>query len=387
MTDGILDVKLVPRWAPSSVRWDLMAALARARYLQAGIGYWTIADSLLGPDLVRALRDDHGFVCVDLHLPTDVDALAALTEQGAQVRVYHEDIRTFGANGRKEPPHLLHTKMLLFGSADHTAELWVGSHNWTNRALLGLNVEASLVIRLRDSAPLFRGATAYLAEIRKISAPFDVAQLDFYREVQRRSVPTACPVMELAAEDAGGLAGATVTIFGTDTTDLAPLDAMRAVHVALVDRATGTEHVYTAVILHAGLLAASDAAAGGLSFSPRRSVFRRGRGAASIGPERSVEQAVLDAAQYFVTLRLGNRERDLMTDAPRPPEVRMHVVPSEDSVLLSRLDEDALARLFRGRAPRVERAVAVPGGATLDGAPRTTASDAPLVAMRVLRRV
>jgi hypothetical protein len=48
--------------------------------------------------------------------------------------------------------------MLLFWSKDRTAELWVGSHNWTNRAILGLNVEASLVIRVRDTAPPFRAA-------------------------------------------------------------------------------------------------------------------------------------------------------------------------------------------------------------------------------------
>jgi hypothetical protein len=383
--DGILNVQLIPRWAPSSVRWDLMEALARARYLQAGIGYWTISDALLGPDLARSLSDVNGFVCVDLHLPTDVDALAALAAQGAQVRVYHEDIRTSGANGHREPPHLLHTKMLLFGSADRTAELWVGSHNWTHRALLGLNVEASLVIRLRDSAPLFRGATAYLAEIKKISAPFDAAQLDFYREVQRRSVPATCPVIELEADDAGAAAGATVTVFGTDITDLAPLDAMRAVHVALADRATDAEYVYTAVILHAGLLAASDAAAGGLSFSPRRYAFRHDRGLAAIVPEGPIEQAVLDAAQYFVTLRLGNLEPDLTTDAAPEPAVMMRAIPSEESPLLSRLDADALARLFRGREPRVERAVLESHSENESGA-ATTERDAPLVAMRILRR-
>jgi hypothetical protein len=277
--------------------------------------------------------------------------------------------------------------MLLFWSPDRTAELWVGSHNWTNRALLGLNVEASLVIRLREWSPLFRGATAYLQEIRKISAPFDPTRLDLYREVQRRSVPATCPVIELEADDAGRLAGTTVTIFGTDTTELAPLDAMRAVHVALFDRAADAEYVYSALILHAGLLAASDAAAGGLSFSPRRYAFRRGQGSVSIGPERPVEQALLDSAQYFVTLRLGDLERDVTTDVPPQPGVVMRTVPPEESPLLSRLDADALERLFRGREPRVERAVVETLSENRNGAARrSTMSDAPLVAILVLRR-
>ena len=66
MDAGILDVALLPAWSPSSVRETLTVALSRSTRLQAGIGYWTIDPALLGPDLVRALQDEHGFACVDL---------------------------------------------------------------------------------------------------------------------------------------------------------------------------------------------------------------------------------------------------------------------------------------------------------------------------------
>jgi hypothetical protein len=94
MLEGILDIRLLPPWSPSSVQSDLVAALSRAEHLQAGIGYWTIDDALLGPHLARTLRDERGFACVDLHPPTDVDALASLARQGAHLRVYYEDIAT-----------------------------------------------------------------------------------------------------------------------------------------------------------------------------------------------------------------------------------------------------------------------------------------------------
>jgi len=170
MLEGILDIRLLPPWSPSSVKADLVAALSRAHHLQAGIGYWTIDDALFGPDLARTLCEDSGFACVDLHAPTDVDALASLALQGAHLRIYYEDIPTYTDAGRKEPACLLHSKMLVLWAKDKTAELWVGSHNWTNRAILGLNVEASLAIRLRDRAPLFRAAAGYLAMIKRISA-------------------------------------------------------------------------------------------------------------------------------------------------------------------------------------------------------------------------
>jgi hypothetical protein len=83
-----------------------MAALSRAAHLQAGIGYWTISDALLGDDPAKRLSGDHGLVCVDLQLPTDIDALADLAARGAQVRVHHESIRTRTAHGRREPPQL-----------------------------------------------------------------------------------------------------------------------------------------------------------------------------------------------------------------------------------------------------------------------------------------
>ena len=111
------DIRLVPTWSSSSVTTALMAALSRAVHLQAGVWQWTISDALLGDDLAKRLREDHGFVCVDLHLPTDVDALADLAARGAQVRIHHESIRTHTAHGRQEPPQLLHSKMLLSGRA------------------------------------------------------------------------------------------------------------------------------------------------------------------------------------------------------------------------------------------------------------------------------
>ena len=110
-------------------------------------------------------------------MPTDIDALASLVHKGAQIRWYCEDIATYTDSGRKEPPCLLHAKMLLFWSNDGTAELWVGSHNWTNRAIAGLNVESSLVVRMRHSSRLFADAADYLEVNQEDLTPFELARL------------------------------------------------------------------------------------------------------------------------------------------------------------------------------------------------------------------
>jgi hypothetical protein len=139
----------------------------------------------------------------------------------------------------------MHAKMLLFALDDGTAELWVGSHNWTNRALLGLNVEASLVVHLRESSPLFRAATDYLANIRKISDRFDPAKAGFYKDVQRNMSERVTPVIEVTSEDGRQLAGSTIEIFGTDVVELDRIgDVRREVHVSVLDAGGEAQHLY-----------------------------------------------------------------------------------------------------------------------------------------------
>ncbi len=310
----------------------LTAALSRSTRLQAGIGYWTIDSALLGPDLVRAIQHESGFVCVDLHPPTEVDALAAMAKQGGRVHVYYDDIPTYTDQGRKEPPCLLHAKMLLFWSKDGTAELWVGSHNWTQRAILGLNVEASLVVRLKDSSPLFAAAADYLARRKGIAEPFDVAKVDFYKALQRKMSRGVAPVIELETEDGAAVGDTTITVFGTDRSELRRLGTVRReVHVALLGPRSDAQFLYPATILHSGLLSASDASAGGLSFSPRRCAYRKGRQFAALQPFGPIDQAVLNTAEYFVTVRLGALNSSLVADYPVPRAAILEEVSDEVS--------------------------------------------------------
>ena len=388
MNDGILDVALLPAWSTPSVREALTAALSRSARLQAGIGYWTIDPALLGPGLGQALQHQGGFACVDLHPPTEVEALAALARQGGRVYVYYEDIPTYTDQGRKEPPCLLHAKMLLFWANDGTAELWVGSHNWTTRAILGLNVEASLVVRLKHSSPLFAAASDYLARMKAISEPFDVAKVDFYKQVQRKLARRLSPVMELEAQDSASASDTTITVFGTDLEDLRRLGTVRReIHVALLDPTSSAQCLYPATILHSGLLAASDAAAGGISFTPRPVAYRHGQHLAALQPAGPVDQAVLNTAEYFVTVRLGALDPSLRAERPTRRAATLAEVDDEASPLLQRLDADARTLIFGTREPSVRRpisaAVETHGGLVAASGRQPTH---PLIEMQVLTR-
>jgi hypothetical protein len=62
----------------------------------------------------------------------------------------------------------------LFDYPEEPDELWVGSHNWTARALTGVNIEASLRVRLTSDSKLYADAANFLTEIRAHCVPFDV---------------------------------------------------------------------------------------------------------------------------------------------------------------------------------------------------------------------
>ncbi len=110
---------------------------------------------------------------------------------------------------------------------DGTAELRVGSHNWTKRALLGLNVEASLVVRAKQTSRVVAAAADYLARTQAIAEPFDLAKVDVYRQLQRRMTTALTPVMELEAEDGTSASQSIITVLGTDRKDLTKLGTVR----------------------------------------------------------------------------------------------------------------------------------------------------------------
>jgi hypothetical protein len=125
----------------------------------------------------------------------------------------------------------------------------------------------------------------------------------------------------------------------------------------------------------------------GISFSPRRYAFRRGRQLPSLQGEGPVDQCIFDTARYFVTLHLGPQKTELVADGPPPQRVVLQEVAEEVSPLLRRLDPAARKSLFRGRAPRVKRPVVVTEDAWRLQTPaeRRRLDEHPLVAMRVLR--
>jgi hypothetical protein len=356
MDDGVIDVKLCPEWKSPSIHRALRASLSKRALLQGAVAYWTVPDGLLGNKVSPALKHESAFMCVDIHLPTDIDALADLARSGAHVRLFCEEIATYADSGRKEPPCLLHPKMLLFWSPDKTAELWVGSHNWTRRAIFGLNVEYSVVLTLKDTSRLFCEAAEYLQQIKTICEPFDLGRVEYYKELQKNIDERTVPVIEVEARGADRLGQLEVTIFGTDARDLKELGTVRrkAFLSATENDGNEAEFLYPASITQVGELNSSNPTAGKLSFSPRRYAYRVGRRFPELLTPQEIGSSVLSGAQYYVTLELQERDVSLAFDYPRARMGTWELADEDSSPLIRRLEGEEISTLFRGRPPRVK---------------------------------
>ncbi len=81
----------------------------------------------------------------------------------------------------------------------------VTTGRWAVRAFI-----ESLVVRLKDPSPLVAAASDYLARMKGIAGPFDLAKVDFYKALYRKMTSGLTPVMELAVEDGASVGDSTI---------------------------------------------------------------------------------------------------------------------------------------------------------------------------------
>lgn len=351
MITGVLKIELLPSSLVDSadVRPRLRAVLHEASSLYGTVAYWTTPFSFVSRTLPTRLASP-GFLCVDIHLPTDLDRLNELHAAGASIHLHLRDMRAnVGDKATGMPPHLLHAKMLLFDFPDGEAELWTGSHNWTIRALAGPNVECSLVVRLSQNSPLYAQARQFLQGCRSLCQPFDPTQLAWYKRLQLANDPTDRTI-DLEGEDVQNLDDTVIAVFGTEPKDLQELKTLgRNVYVQLADSSTEEETLYSATVIHVGEQPRANPSAGGLLLSPRRYAFRLGKRLAVLEPIAQIPDSVLSRAYYFASLELGSRVSGKRAYAPVAEE-RWEVSTDSDP-LLQRSAQEVRERLSRGTRP------------------------------------
>jgi len=130
--------------------------------INAAVCYWTMPPGELAPAFIAALRHKDSSLVVDMHSPTSIDSLAKLNLAGVHVFLYLFQIvgKTEVADSKGIPDHLMHAKIFVFDYGTPEIKIWVGSHNGTRRALLGLNFEFATVISCERNSDLHLKACA-----------------------------------------------------------------------------------------------------------------------------------------------------------------------------------------------------------------------------------
>jgi hypothetical protein len=313
--------------------------LARAVAVRGSVAFWAIGvgeqDKHLHYQLLQVLQRPDSFYCVDAHKPTDLAMLAKLTSPDNILNLYlHQRERR--VNGRRQlDSHLLHTKLLLADFADGTAEVWVGSHNFTSYALRGGNMEASVVLTCTPGSDLYQQVAAYLDSIRihQHTHRFDYARLAEYLELQQFTADAQWeeqirPVIPMFGDEVGQLAGRTVLLLGDDATDLQGLGAglglgevKRQVLIQAGGLTSGLQFLFEGFVESTGLIEERRPTSTEVGFSSRPYAIRQAGAIPYVAfREREFEQGELGPFKYWANIVIDRRlpNSASLTD-PTPP--------------------------------------------------------------------
>lgn len=163
-----------------NVKPRLEELIEQAECLRMPVAYWTIPNNYFGNDLIELLKKKESFACVDISSPTDISELCKLANQckfedkqekppqeKCNLYFYTKSLVWDGKNKQPNNKNLLHSKVLLFDLPDDLASIWIGSHNWTDRSLIGKNIETSLELCVRKGSDIYNKIQYLLEGIKK----------------------------------------------------------------------------------------------------------------------------------------------------------------------------------------------------------------------------
>ena len=174
----------------NSVKPRLNELIKQAECLQMSVAYWTISEKYFSSDLVNLLTKGDSFACIDISLPTNVDMVCQIADKTKTVYFHTQSLPK---EDKKSPEydkfmdnHLLHSKILLFDLPNKQASIWIGSHNWTKRALSGINIETSLEILVDRSNRIYREVKDLLVKIKDQCHKVNPKLAEVYKNAQRQ---------------------------------------------------------------------------------------------------------------------------------------------------------------------------------------------------------
>ena len=160
-----MKVEVFPNKFKTSVVQQLKLKLRKAESAKGTMAFFTLGGSqskdIFGTEEWKPFKN--GWICVDLHFPTNLDNIDSIYRNHGVGFWLHVEKITSKAKKKdytrisqkyKVPNGLLHSKYLILDYDDGTSEVIIGSHNWTLSALSGMNIEQSVSISAKTEDPV-----------------------------------------------------------------------------------------------------------------------------------------------------------------------------------------------------------------------------------------
>ncbi|MET4104750.1 hypothetical protein [Hymenobacter sp. UYP22] len=290
-------------------------SLGQATAIRASVCYWTRWPNDLHRNFTELLKWGDSFCCVDIKDTTKVDALCAFHQEGASnFYLYLRDVSEKQDGQLRLRHNLMHPKMLVLDMPNGQAEVWVGSHNFTQRAQLGDNFEASTVTSCAQNSDFYWHCRTYLEHIRKECHKLDPNLRAAYKALQRpyqtSNTDNLYQILPLVGYNVLALPGQTLLLLGDDAQELRRFSGATPRQQRFLVRAgdlqTGQQHLLHAHVQSSGLIDKLDEQSFGIDFSARPYAIRRRnlipytayRSKAFVGAE-------LKRFAYWVNIKLG----------------------------------------------------------------------------------
>ena len=279
--------------------------------INAAVCYWTMPPNEFCPDFLSALKHKDSCLVVDIHSPTSIDSLAEFNQAGANIFLYLFQIvgKTEAPDSKGIPDHLMHAKVFIFDYGTNEIKIWVGSHNGTRRALLGLNFEFASVVSCERNSDIHLKALKFIERIKKISTNFKQSEIDLYRTIQGGN--QADSFIELIDKQPTAIGKQSViSIFGKREADYAQLQKVgKTVYLSITNSASGVEFIYKASVSQSGYLDKKSISS--LKLGPRRYAVKSDSSIPMLEVQQAIPSNLYSTCKYFVTLKVDAPIDDL----------------------------------------------------------------------------
>ena len=308
-----MHIELIPSVEKSSIKHRLTHSLQTCDFVKGAVAYWTIDINFI-PELSKKLKHPNSFYCIDFHKPTNIDYLARFKKDGANIFLHNYELVNNRENSdilqAAKIPYLLHSKIILFVMHEEV-EIWLGSHNFTRRAISGLNIESSFIVRTNKSTSLYKDVDRYLEFIKKNCIEFDLQDIEFYKKLQGDADDTGEWVLELIGKNVLDLKqNKAVTLLGLDNEDTKNrmIDSLRTdsiLYLHILDVEKDEEYVYKSKIRQIGDLNSNIEKSTDMDFYNRKLILKIANLFPYLFPDSiDINPKILKKYQYFANIQI-----------------------------------------------------------------------------------